>query len=349
MKGEYMFDAIKIIERIMFERERLLDACDEPTRENNQFVPTEESLKRVIETVFWTSIATEETRCPMATMEYVGDQSRIFGGDCIKFLQPIYMDIGSLKKLSFAHDYTISGLLWGCDERNDPVILGIRMGITIGGIENDGFRIRMIGPGQFNVMVAGKTIYGQHGNECVTWQKNSGMFTNAWMRVFGKPTNNLFLHIGAVLDMIKDKGHGGSIWICREKGNTTIKIGYPVNSSLPGKDNLERRYLYLQGLANLAGIDGAVLVNCEMKTLGFAAFIENKNGINVKVIDENTQKTIRVEDIGGGRHRSGVTFCNECFPAMALVVSQDGKVKCIYKAEKDEDPTCFTIPIIYNL
>jgi hypothetical protein len=45
---------------------------------------------------------------------------------------------------------------------------------------------------------------------------------------------------------------------------------------------------------------------------------------------------VPVEEVGGGRHRSAVTFCARHVPSMAIVHSEDGAVSLVrHRPERD--------------
>jgi len=86
-------------------------------------------------------------------------------------------------------------------------------------------------------------------------------------------------------------------------------------------------------IADLASVDGAVVLTKQMEMLGFGGEISGKLDDVLKVkkaLDADGERTIweRTEDVGT-RHRSVYRLCNGIRHALAIVISQDGDVRFV--------------------
>jgi hypothetical protein len=112
-----------------------------------------------------------------------------------------------------------------------------------------------------------------------------------------------------------------------------INIGYAVR---PDERQLHERHeirsQWIASVGNLAATDGAVLVDARVKVLGFGAFIDiPERATNVTCYShEGRSEQKESTNIGGGRHRSAVAFCERFAPAAAIVVSEDGRISFIW-------------------
>lgn len=138
-----------------------------------------------------------------------------------------------------------------------------------------------------------------------------------------------------ISNQIIKNGHGGSVWILgdgvKPKG---IDIGYPLikdGEKLMSKmPNHEKRRVWVDSVAYMTGLDGAVLVNYDLSIEGFGAFIHGNQSTRIHQLQVNgTEIEIDSNQIGGGRHRSAVQFCRSHSPAAAIVVSQDTRATLI--------------------
>jgi hypothetical protein len=64
--------------------------------------------------------------------------------------------------------------------------------------------------------------------------------------------------------------------------------------------------------------------------IGFGAFIDLDQTLQVvQVRGEGPAEVLQVQEVGGGRHRSAVTFCARHVPSMAIVHSEDGAISVV--------------------
>ncbi len=95
--------------------------------------------------------------------------------------------------------------------------------------------------------------------------------------------------------------------------------------------------------AGLADVDGAVVMNTRWEVLGFSAEIVGDlpevARVGVARDLEAVNRTFESADGVGTRHRSAYRLCAAVHDAMAIVVSQDGAVRCI--AWHEGEVTCW--------
>ena len=166
---------------------------------------------------------------------------------------------------------------------------------------------------------------------------------------------------------IEGLGHGGALWLlpadCPVPG---VLDGFGISISLgldwwdpyreewemrtstirllnPGCDgrhdflqpaaqqwDLLRKRALTRTVANLASVDGAILVNGSPNVLAFGVICNKFDhpGVDVKRANNPAQchegVSVSSADFGGSRHRSAIDFCSSHAPAGALVASHDG-------------------------
>jgi hypothetical protein len=85
----------------------------------------------------------------------------------------------------------------------------------------------------------------------------------------------------------------------------------------------------LQSVGELSRIDGAVVMDTDMRVHGFGAKLSGTQGhFAVTVLDAiaKTASEMSVSDIGGMRHQSAARFVNRNPDSMVVVASQDGRL-----------------------
>lgn len=92
----------------------------------------------------------------------------------------------------------------------------------------------------------------------------------------------------------------------------------------------------LDFVARLTAVDGAVVLQSDLGLLGFGATIVTSDEAlpdEVSHVDprrDDKRRRLRLEELGGNRHRSAVCFCaHQTSLALALVCSQDGDLSII--------------------
>lgn len=158
-----------------------------------------------------------------------------------------------------------------------------------------------------------------------------------------------------------EKGRGGTIlWVpsaIREKAFGCLREGTVVTGKQCGstllrelidrasvfalrEDSKKMLAEYIDLLANLSCVDGALIIDDELKPLRFRSkiAIHNKwSGTVRKSIIDNTIPAEAFETYDtsrfGTRHSSAIDFVAECSGAVAFVVSEDGPVRTMMRHE----------------
>lgn len=113
-------------------------------------------------------------------------------------------------------------------------------------------------------------------------------------------------------------------WIASKRSSVTrasVRMKYSFTDS--GIPFLSREYqdkvLWLEFLATLAAVDGAVVLDGAMRVVGFGAFIKSVGETRVTLTTAlNHPKTKTASALGGGRIRAAVEFCKQCAPQLRL-------------------------------
>jgi len=349
-----MFDPLSIT-RVVFEEILLMAASirhDGPATVEEKLaeatklepLPTEQAFAQAIEEVFWGSLLTEEGRHCRFRLTYC-DQSLNPRSDRSHLLRdPIPLDRHNLKNLAFAHDYKSGGILWR-EQDGRRSIVGIRSPFRGG--EPCGLTIRATAPGVLDV------TWGFHRivlfNRGRVSRISSGRLQTLDVinrlagPVFGTESPSAFV-IRQAIRMIVQQGHGGSIWILGEGASPppTINVKYHVTGGfglLAGVESMDERSSWLNCLARLTGVDGAVLVDASLRVLGFGAFIDMTGEHYMRrLLPSGETERVAPSAIGGGRHRAAVTFCAKAAPALAYVVSQDKRLSVAWALSPGEEP-----------
>ncbi len=125
-------------------------------------------------------------------------------------------------------------------------------------------------------------------------------------------------------------------------GTTNPSVGWDdfVASSHPRLEELERQVFELsRAIANLAAIDGAVLLDKRFGVLGFGAEVSADLPPPERVLRAlDSDGAVRVPDDVekvGTRHRAAYRFVNDHPASLAIVVSQDGSVSFVTRQAGD--------------
>lgn len=104
--------------------------------------------------------------------------------------------------------------------------------------------------------------------------------------------------------------------------------------------DLSRREAVIRSVAALSRIDGAIVVNCSPRVLGFGV-ICHKFGAPAATVLRVTDPSqpfageeIPSSEFGGSRHRSAINFCSSHSPAAAVVASHDGGLTVFASVER---------------
>ena len=160
--------------------------------------------------------------------------------------------------------------------------------------------------------------------------------------------DSALVFLGKTIEAIASEGHGGAVWIVGEgRAVDGIQIGYPVTlDQRPIPERFEQRLPWLKSVGYLAAVDGAVLLNSQLRVLGFGAFVNIPDQQEkVAHLSAHGVEMVEPRQLGGGRHRSALQFCHENAPAAAIVVSEDGRIT-VMGAGLDRNVTCAPISIL---
>ncbi len=157
-------------------------------------------------------------------------------------------------------------------------------------------------------------------------------------------------NLSLVIRTIQQERHGGAVWILNESGSTDAKltIKYPIMGGLPFQPIQNPHSLgpkdisFLQSIANLSLVDGAILIDHKLQVHGFGAFItpEPQNFIN------HLGEIKSSDTLGGGRIRSAVTFCALHHPSAAIVVSSDSNTYLVHSEPELKTPRVILLSIL---
>ena len=81
-----------------------------------------------------------------------------------------------------------------------------------------------------------------------------------------------------VVRVLEGVGHGGSLWVAPVDDELRgVKFGHAFRAEKPLVERFpvdEGRFAWLATLADLAAVDGAVVLDSKLRVLGFGAFVE---------------------------------------------------------------------------
>jgi DisA bacterial checkpoint controller nucleotide-binding len=296
-------------------------------------------LTMVIEETFWASLLTEETRpCRPRLIYAPGPNSCVH-----RFLQPVALNRETLRRLSPAQG---SGLVWEVLD-GSAMIVGLH---RVPG-RTQGVTIYTTGPGAMDIRWSYVRILSFRAGEPLQLSTvklgNAESITNYVARELSADKLGFMT---PALEALMDHGHGGSIWVVSDGANLD---GITIQSqSTPdarpfwerfGTDEASdlRRLDWLASLADLAAIDGAVLLDSDVRLLGFGAFVQLlETPVPVqKWIPGGRAKLTNSSEGWGSRHRSAAEFCAQFKPACAFVVSEDGRAH-VFIARRNDIVQC---------
>lgn len=294
-------------------------------------LPSKEFARSVIEEVFWASLLTEEGR-PCRSRLIYSPRKKDRGQAAHWLEKPVPLNRDSLRKMTPAQGPQ-GYLIWDHDS-GKPEITGIegRQGgdvcdFTIaspnyGAIDINWSCFRIIALRAGSVDRRSKEFLPDRGGALDIVRRLLDSFDPVFL--------------GHTISAIAREGHGGAVWILREGQQLNgIHIGHSVKRCDPPiKSDYQRRFKWLDSVGNLAGIDGAVLLDSRLRVLGFGCFIDISEAPRevLRVTGLNRVQSQTSETLGGGRHRSAIEFCYRFAPAAAIVVSEDGRISISWAA-----------------
>lgn len=314
--------------------------------EDARLRPGLRSLQRAVEQAYLATLATEEGRPCRPRLLYV-HPSRLDTLPTFR-LAPRDLTAAEIRQLCFAHGAAgalvwttenstivehprLCGILPDCDPSR--LVHWVIEGRASGGVDIWAGLDRLVSlrGGAMEVMRQHARSTLEHLGPEIGWFFSESDLANDWNDVVAR---------------ILASGHGGSLWISKDAppSDAMITVGYPIasirsfasepsgaSSLSPGVLRIAHAaQLMLTSVAELANLDGAVLLNQRMEPRGFGAFIGTDAADQVFKLDGQREPKLGSSAItGGGRHRAAVSFCRRCAPALAVVVSSDGSVTMV--------------------
>jgi hypothetical protein len=305
------------------------------TRSCEQFpLPPKETITAVTEEVFWASVLTEESR-PCRPRIIYSPRQRDRGQAMHWLASAIKLNRDSLRKLTPTQG-PLGYLVWD-SESEKPEITGIEG--RQGGEAGD-FMIAAPNYGALDIswhclrIVAFRA--GRLDCRSEEFLPDQNRALDMVRRLLGSFDVTYLRH---VIRSISEEGHGGAIWVVREGQSLEgIQIGHAIEkSSPPPRAPHLPRFKWLESVGNLAAVDGAVLIDSQLRVLGFGCFVnlpDSSREVGCLTGSNKVEKRPSTA-LGGGRHRSAIEFCSRFAPAAAIVVSEDGRISMIGAAPND--------------
>jgi sensor domain DACNV-containing protein len=305
-------------------------------------LPTQAQIASIIDPLFWASIETEEQRPTRFRVAYKPTEVEMQLA-MHRLREPVPLDIGNLRrfvKLAHAHDRLASFL--ALDFLPDPAIVGIGVFHSRGAVPH-AFHVVSKAQASLEFLWSSFQLGTLRGGE-LSLLSRAGLRADAaadWVTTcFG--STGLRLLIGSAARIIAEQGHGGSIWAVAPGGRLSegLRVGYPVEVQpefLREMPKYEHRQPWGFSIGNLAGVDGAIVVDGDGQVLGFGAFIDLPKE-PIAVIEygpDGVGRAMLSDQLGGGRHRSAIAFCASHAPSSALVVSDDGGISAARRLADD--------------
>jgi hypothetical protein len=312
-----------------------MSKADPERRSDPRSLPPEAAIAAVLEEVFWASVETEEGKPCLPRLLYAPDSA---ADDAHVFRETLPLRRDALRKVAGAHGP--GGFLTWC-LGDAPTLTGIHvpqaaapMDLTIvackpGALDVGWSGIRLV------TLRAGKI---ERMSRCALPNHVAALDVITKMTGGGDP-----LFLWSMIRTVREGQSGGAIWISASgEIPSRVRIGYGVRPTSDHADRrLPQRERWLQSIAHLTGVDGAVLLDAQLRVLGFGCFVDLSEPVPVVVQKSDGGRTEgRSDALGGGRHRSAAEFCRLCAPAAAIVVSEDGRVLTLAAAEPRSPVWC---------
>jgi hypothetical protein len=287
-------------------------------------LPERDVIADVFEEVFWASLLTEESRPCRPRLIYRPRQAEMSQA-IHRLVRPVELTREHLRKLTQVQG-PLGYLVWDV-ESNTPEIIGVegRQGgdpcdFTVaapsdGALDISWWCIRLVAVRAGRVDRLSSTMLPDMHKALDIIRQLLGNFAPVFL--------------GRTIQSIASEGHGGAVWIVGEgRAVDGIQIGYPVTlDQRPLPERFEQRLPWLKSVGYLAAVDGAVLLDSQLRVLGFGAFVNIPDQQEkVAFLTGKGVEMVEPRQLGGGRHRSALQFCLEYAPAAAVVVSEDGRI-----------------------
>lgn len=309
-------------------------------------IPEPDALQALLEAAFDASLTFDEGRsCTMLLRYRPHGDHRPF----LAFEHPQPVTVESLRRLSPAVGTTRTSSLLVSVTDGVPMIVGLDLAPKAD-IQKS-FAARVTGPGRVDIEWANARLVTCRPDG-VRYASDNDVFDGAFGAELtdALTVSSAIPNLGASVERIRDAGHGGSIWVLPPGGEISheaLNVGYPmrtngvdVDRALEGTDLVAHLHL----LADVAALDGAVLIDRDLNLIGFGVFMDVISGATVDVfVPGGGFRAASDAEIGGGRHRSAAAFCQEHPKGIAVVISQDGGISVVASVHESPRPVLFQI------
>ena len=309
-------------------------------------IPDPDALHLLLETAFDASLTFDEGRSSTMLLRFLPEGTP---GQLSAFAEAQEFTVESLRRLSPAV---------GTD-RASSLVFTVRDGkLVIVGLDlsskadlQKAFAVRVTGPGRMDIEWAKARIVTCRPDG-VRYASENDAFTGAFTADLAEAlTISASLpQLGVTVERIRESGHGGSIWVLppgEDAFHDALNIGYRMGTNGDARDGIlddGDRLAHLELIADVAALDGAVLIDPDLSLIGFGVFMDVISGATVDVfVPGGGFRTVSDGEIGGGRHRSAAAFCRKHIGAIAVVISQDGGITVIAHVRQQRAPVLFEL------
>jgi len=309
-------------------------------------IPEPYALRRLLETAFDTSLTFDEGRPCTMLLRYRPHGAH---GRFSAFEHPQPLTVESLRRLSPAVGTMRSTSLLFDVIDGEPCVIGLDLSPK-SDIQKS-FAARVTGPGRVDLEWAHARLVTCRPDG-VRYASDNDAFTGAFAADLTEAlaVSSSMPRLGVSVERIRDSGHGGSIWVLPADGDgshRTLNVGYRMSTTGPDPDRSlggAELVAHLHLLADVASLDGAVLIDRDLNLIGFGVFMEVISGATVDVfVPGGGFRAASDAEIGGGRHRSAAAFCQAHPGAIAAVISQDGGISVFAKVRESPRPVLFEL------
>jgi len=306
-------------------------------------LPEPHILAQIIEQVFWTSLLTEEGRPSRPRLVYAPSRESGYVAHWFADAKPLTSE--SLAKLAPACG-PLNYLAWHL-ERGSPLLTGI---VSHQGAAPFDLILAAAGTGALDLIWNGYRLVTLRSGQLARFSQNRLPTAAARSPYLAELLGNVSpALLERAVRVIADQGHGGSLWIVRDRASLVhggIHIGIEVREGEVGL--LDRAYderlRWLESVGHLASVDGAVVLDGDARLIGFGAFTDSTDDVVLARLHPSGEiAPIQASELGAGRHRSAAQFCSQCAPAVAYVVSEDGRISFLAAEKSGQPPLCAEI------
>lgn len=324
-------------------------------------LPNQAELKAAINLLFWVSLEKDEGR-PVTGSFVFTSQAECPHSLCFRNgIQ--FEDAGAVRRIAMAADPDVSALavhagqIWGIaltlPGRSlfltivEPGRLLVRHG-TAGVIASFSRGILNVFDPSSATMLSVASLQKRHGLSDKVFRFLTGQ--SAWMRRLGHggaiivAADSAIEHMSGDFDLVHEMVNfeRARNWADKTAAEAKLELE-PDNAEVRNQVELERLHRDTaesrlgQSIARLSSMDGAVLVDRNVRVLAFAAKTRVRIA-NVRVrrlrLGENEQ-LVQLVELGGTRHQSAASYAFERPGSTVLVVSQDGTLSLMSRSDSN--------------